>query len=56
MIGYPFTSILGALAIAAIIATTWWVPGMRVTVIAGLPWLMILAIAYLFLKPRRSPL
>jgi L-asparagine transporter-like permease len=53
LIGYPFTSILGALSIAAIIATTWWVPGMRVTIIAGLPWLGALTIAYLFLRVRR---
>ena len=46
MIGYPYTSILGALAVAAIIATTWWVPGMRPTVLAGIPWLALLSIAY----------
>ena len=31
MIGYPYTSLLGIAAIVAIIATTWWVEGMRVT-------------------------
>ncbi|HEU5452133.1 MAG TPA: amino acid permease [Terriglobales bacterium] len=46
MIGYPYTSILGALLVAAIIATTWWVPGMRPTILAGLPWLALLSVAY----------
>jgi AAT family amino acid transporter len=30
MIGYPYTSLLGMAAIVAIIATTWWIEGMRV--------------------------
>ena len=46
LIGYPYTSLLGAAAIAAILATTWWVEGMRITLIAGLPWLAILTAAY----------
>lgn len=52
MIGYPYTSLAGAGAIAAIMATTWWVEGMRVALIAGLPWLCVLTAAY-FLVPRR---
>ena len=47
MIGYPFTSILGALLVAGIIITTWWVPGMRPTIYSGLPWLAFVSIAYL---------
>jgi amino acid transporter, AAT family len=46
MIGYPYTSVLGAAAIVAILATTWWVEGMRVTLIAGVPWLGMLTAAY----------
>ena len=46
MIGYPYTSILGALLVAAIIATTWWVPGMQSTIYSGLPWLVLLSLAY----------
>jgi L-asparagine transporter-like permease len=46
MIGYPYTSALGAAAILAILATTWWVEGMRVTLIAGVPWLALLTAAY----------
>jgi AAT family amino acid transporter len=52
MIGYPYTSMVGAASITAILATTWWVEGMRVTLISGLPWLGLLTVAY-FLMPMR---
>jgi len=52
MMGYPYTSIAGALAVAAIIATTWWVPGMRPTILSGLPWLALLSVGY-FLRASR---
>ncbi len=54
MIGYPYTSIAGTAAIVAILATTWWVEGMRVTLISGIPWLAVLTVAY-FLVIRRRP-
>jgi len=53
MIGYPYSSLLGTTAIIAIIAMTWWIEGMRVTIIAGLPWLEALTAAY-FLERRRK--
>jgi amino acid transporter, AAT family len=46
MVGYPYTSLLGAALVVAIIATTWWVPGMRPTIISGIPWLVFLTLAY----------
>jgi L-asparagine transporter-like permease len=46
MIGYPYTSILGALLVTAIIASTWWVPGMRPTILSGIPWLALISVAY----------
>jgi amino acid transporter, AAT family len=54
MIGYPYTSILGGLLVAAIIVTTWWVPGMRPTIYSGLPWLALITIAY-FIRARSMP-
>jgi L-asparagine transporter-like permease len=45
-------SILGALAMSAIIVSTWWVPGLRVTLKAALPWLAIVGLLYLF-SPRK---
>jgi AAT family amino acid transporter len=47
-------SSLGAVSIAAILLTTWWVEGMRITLIAGLSWLALLSIAYWFIERRRS--
>ncbi len=52
MIGYPYTSLLGMGTIAAIIVTTWWIEGMRVTIIAGVPWLCVLTAAYFLVKRR----
>ena len=46
LVGYPYTSILGAALLVAIIITTWWVEGMRITMVAGIPWLVILTLAY----------
>jgi L-asparagine transporter-like permease len=53
MYGHPFGSLAGAVAIAAIMATTWWVEGMRVTLIAGLPWLAVLTVAYFGVMRKR---
>jgi L-asparagine transporter-like permease len=55
MAGYPYTSLLGMSAIAAIIATTWWVEGMRVTILAGLPWLGVLTAVYFLVRKRLTP-
>src|SRR5580700_1852840 len=55
MFGYPYTSLVGAAAIAAILGTTWWVEGMRVTLIAGLPWLGALTLVYFMIRRRRLP-
>ncbi len=52
MIGYPYTTILGAILLTAILLTTWWVEGMELTLIVGLPWLAFLSVAY-FLRVRR---
>jgi amino acid transporter, AAT family len=46
MIGYPYTSLAGAALLVAILVTTWWVPGMRPTLLAGLPWLGVVTIGY----------
>jgi L-asparagine transporter-like permease len=46
MIGYPWTSLVGAAALAAILLTTWWVEGMQLTLIIGIPWLGVLTLGY----------
>jgi hypothetical protein len=54
MIGYPYTSLLGAALPAAILIATWWVEGMRITLVAGIPWLAVLAIVYFLVRRRFS--
>jgi len=43
---YPWASIAGFGALAAITVSTWWVPGMKITLIAGLPWLGFITVCY----------
>jgi amino acid transporter, AAT family len=54
MIGYPYTSLLGAVAIVAILITTWFVEGMQYALLAGLPWLVLLSGAYWLVRRRRG--
>jgi L-asparagine transporter-like permease len=42
----PLTSWLGAVLVGAILVSTWWVPGLKSTVVAGGPWLALLAAGY----------
>jgi len=55
-IGVKWSSALGALAIMAILLTTWWVEGMRITLIAGLSWLALLTPVYMWMSRRGTPL
>jgi AAT family amino acid transporter len=50
----PLGSYAGAALIAAILVSTWWVPGLRSTLVAGGPWLLVLALGYR-LSGMRSP-
>ena len=51
---YPWTSLAGFAALAAITASTWWVPGMRITLMAGLPWLGFITVCYFVWARARS--
>jgi L-asparagine transporter-like permease len=42
----PLTSYLGALLVGGILVSTWWVPGLESTLVAGGPWLVVLAAGY----------
>ncbi|MBI3667714.1 MAG: amino acid permease [Acidobacteria bacterium] len=55
MIGYPYTSILGAAVLLAIILTTWWAEGMRPALLAGLPWLAFISAVYFLIVKKRQP-
>ncbi len=56
LIGYPYTSILGVAMLVAILTTTWWVEGMRITLQAGIPWLVFISVAYFFVRKKATPL
>jgi len=45
-------SLLGLAVMLAVIVTTWWVPGLRVTLLSGIPWLLLLTLAWR-LRARR---
>ena len=53
MPGYPWLTLLGLVLLLGILVSTWWVPGMQPTIIAGLPWLVLLSFAY-FSWQRRA--
>lgn len=50
---HAFGSYLGAALITAVLVSTWWVPDLRSTLLAGGPWLVVLAIGYRL--SRRGP-
>jgi AAT family amino acid transporter len=43
----PWSSLFGAAALGAVLVSTWWVPGLRITLIAGIPWLLFISLCYL---------
>ena len=51
--GVPVTSVAGAGLVAGILVATWWVPGLESTLVAGGPWLLLLAVGYR-LSPARA--
>jgi len=51
---FPYTTVFGAAAVLAILLSTWWVEGMRVTLQAGVPWLVGLTLVYYAWGRRRE--
>lgn len=51
---FPYSTILGGTAILAILISTWWVDGMRVTLQAGIPFLIFLTVAYYTVGRKRE--
>ena len=47
-------SVIGFIAIAAAIVSTWWVAQSRITIVSGGPYLLILTIAYVIIRRRRG--
>jgi L-asparagine transporter-like permease len=44
--GYPWVSLAGLAGLGLVAASTWWIPGMRITLAAGLPWLAFISVCY----------
>src|SRR6266550_3324298 len=42
----PWASLAGLLAVLAVMLSTWWVPGFRIMLGAGVPWLGLLTVCY----------
>jgi AAT family amino acid transporter len=42
----PWASLAGLAAVLAVMVSTWWVPGFRITLLAGLPWLAFVTLGY----------
>ena len=52
--GGAVLSTLGLAGIVLAVASTWWVPQSRITIVSGLPYLAILSLAFLLLRKRRN--
>ncbi|UOY92295.1 amino acid permease [Ectobacillus sp. JY-23] len=46
MIGFPYLTLLGALLMLSLMVTTWFVEFFKMTLMVGIPWLILLCIAY----------
>jgi L-asparagine transporter-like permease len=49
----PWSSLGGLLALLAVLISTWWIPGMKITLEAGLPWLAFISLCYLVWTRRQ---
>jgi len=50
--GYPYAPAAGLALLVAILGTTWWVEGLRLTLVAGVPWLGFVTLAYFLVRKR----
>jgi AAT family amino acid transporter len=50
--GGAVLSLVGFVGILLAVASTWWVPQSRITIVSGLPYLAILSVAYLVRRKR----
>jgi amino acid transporter, AAT family len=49
----PWSSLFGLATLTAVLISTWWVPGLRITLIAGVPWLVFISLCYLVWRKFR---
>jgi amino acid transporter, AAT family len=50
----PWASLIGFAGVLAVLLSTWWVPGFRITLLAGVPWLLFITVCY-FVWRRTRP-
>lgn len=50
----PWASLVGLGGVLAVLVSTWWVPGFRITLMAGIPWLAFLTVCYFVWRRARS--
>src|SRR5216684_3222353 len=50
----PWASLVGLAGVLAVLISTWWVPGFRITLMAGIPWLVFITVCY-FVWRRARP-
>lgn len=50
----PWTSVLGFTALSSVLISTWWIPGLRITLLAGVPWLVFISLCYLVWARAKS--
>jgi AAT family amino acid transporter len=51
----PWSSLLGLAGLGAVLVSTWWIPQLRITLTAGLPWLLFISLCYLVWSKIRAP-
>ena len=51
---WPWTSVAGAALVGGILLSTWWVPDLKSTLVAGGPWLLLLAVGYSLSRTREG--
>lgn len=50
----PWSSLLGFIGLTSVLISTWWIPGLRITLIAGVPWLVFISLCYLVWARAKS--
>ncbi len=50
----PWASLMGLAGVLAVLISTWWVPGFRITLLAGAPWLAFLTVCYFVWRRART--
>jgi L-asparagine transporter-like permease len=50
----PWTSLLGFIALTSVLISTWWIPGLKITLEAGVPWLVFISLCYLVWTRAKS--